>query len=243
MVLRDFDGEVFAGELCSQVGRSPDRRRRLPRLDGALRVGALAGLVPALGVGAIYFLAHHASDLPWLRIGSILALYGPFVGVLLAVAVELAVRASDRVARVGYGLIALANPITAGGVAGCLAGIAPGAVGVSVFGAYHGPFVGTPLIACSVISGAVMIAVSFARRAGGNRTATGVAAVLATVILCAAALVLAPIIVDGAFAQAQGTVADYGPVVGAGAGAMGGCIVGIYIGLVIALARGLRRRR
>jgi hypothetical protein len=239
--VRDVEGELFAGELCS-LQAPVVRDRRWPRFVPALRVGAIAGLVPALGVGAIYFLAHRGADLPWLRIGSILALYGPSVGVLLAVSVELFVHAFDRIARVGYGLVAIANPVTAGGLAGLVAGIAPGAIGVSVFGAYHGPFVGTALIACSVIAGSVMIAVSLARRAGGRGGAAAVAALLATVILCAAALVLAPLIVESAFAEAHGAVAEYGPVVGAVAGATGGAIVGIYIGLVIALARALRRR-
>ena len=239
-MIGDFEGEVFAGEMCALQAPGARARRSL-RLAGALRVGVLAGLFPALGVGAIYFLAHHTMDLPWLRIGSILVVYGPSVGVLLAVAVELFVLAFDRIARLGYGLVAVANPVTAGGLAGCLAGIAPGAIGVTVFGAYHGPFVGTALIACSVISGAVVIAVSLARRAGGNRTGVVIAVLLATLILCGAALVLAPIIVEGAFAQAQGAIDEYGIVVGAAAGAMGGAIVGIYIGLVVALARGLAR--
>lgn len=242
-MIGDFDGEVFAGELCSLHSPAARKRTVLPRLGGALRVGALAGLFPSLGVGAIYFLAHHATNLPWLRIGSILVVYGPSVGVLLACAVELLVLAFDRIARLGGGLVVIANPVTASGIAGCLAGIVPGAVGVTVFGAYHGPFVGTALIACSVISGAVVIALWLARRAGGNRTAVAIAAALATLILCGAALVVAPIIVEGAFAQAQGAVDDYGIVVGAAAGAAGGAIVGIYIGLVIALARGLARLR
>jgi hypothetical protein len=217
-----------------------------PRILAAIRTGAKAGILPSAIVFAIYFLANRDAGLPWVRVASILALYGPGVGILLATFVEVLVLATDRIAQLGYGLRAIANPVIAGGLGGILAGIAPGAVGVVVFGAYHGPFVGTGLIAFGLIAGSVMIAVPLAiraRRARGAPSDTRViaaATVIATLILCAVAAVIAPMIVGSAFEEARGPVEDYGGVVGAAAGAVGGGIVGIFIGIVIALGRSLR---
>jgi hypothetical protein len=236
--MRDFEGEAFAGELHTLLP-PPKVRAWVPRLGAAVRTGIVAGFVPAAGVGLVYFLLNRDQDLPWLKIASILVVYGPAVGVMLAVLVEALVMMFDRIARVGFGLVAIANPITAGALGGSLAGIAPGAVGVMVFGAYHGPFVGTPSIACALIAGSVMIAVPLARRARPPRVhakrALAAATAIATLILCGVAAIVAPMIVDGAFQEAQGALDDYGAIVGAVAGALGGCVVGLYIGLVIAV--------
>jgi hypothetical protein len=245
----DFE-EVFAGE--AQSLRPPPRVRAwVPRVLASFRTGLVAGIVPAFVAGAIYFALHNDADLPWVKIAALLAVYGPSVGVLLAVFVDGAVALFDRVARVGYGVGLVANAVTAGALGGFFAGIAPGAIGVAVFGAYHGPFVGTPAIVASLISGAILIAIPLARRArvrrrgagSRDRAAIAVATLVATLILCVLAAVVAPIIVDSAFAEAQTPAWTQGSgnlVVGAVAGALGGCVVGIYIGLAIALGRTLR---
>lgn len=245
--VRDFEGEAFAGELSS-VHLPEQAPVWGPRIRAAIRTGAKAGILPSVIVFAVYFLANRDVPLPWVRVASILALYGPGVGILLATFVETLVLAADRVASLGFGLRVIANPVTAGGLGGVLAGIAPGSVGVVVFGAYHGPFVGTGLIAFGLITGSVMIAVPLAiraRRALGapaNTRVIAAATVIATLILCAVAAVIAPMIVGSAFEEARGPVEDYGGVVGAAAGAVGGGVVGIFIGIVIALGRSLRRR-
>lgn len=254
--MRELDADGFAGELTSLA---PPRLPRawIPRLGAAIRTGVRAGLVPAAEVFAIYFVSNHALAMPWVRIASLLAVYGPAVGVLLAVLTELFVMLFDRIARAGRGLVLVANPVTAGALGGTLAGIVPGAVGVTVFGSYTGPFVGTVLIAGALITGSMLVAVPLARRARRERwpRRTGApparddrviaaAAVIATLILCAVAAVIAPIIVATAFAETvRGTLEETGPVVGAIAGAVGGGIVGLFVGLVIALGRSLRPPR
>lgn len=222
----------------------------IPRLAAALRNGVVAGLVPSTIVLAIYFARHHDAPLPWLKIASILALYGPGVGVLLAVLCEALVMLTDRIARVGFGLVALANPITACTLGGLIAGIAPGAIGVVVFGAYRGPFVGTELIAFGLIAGAMLVAIPLAARARHQRGATrnarviAMATLIATLILCAVAAVIAPAIVGSAFAEARDSVEEHGALIGAVAGAAGGSVVGVFIGIVIAIGRGgLRGQR
>ena len=250
--MRELDADGFAGELTSLA---PARRERawVPRLGAAVRIGIRAGLVPSAAVFAIYFVAHHALPMPWVRIASVLAVYGPAVGVLLAVLTELFVMLFDRIARAGHGLAAVANPVTAGTLGGVLAGIVPGAVGVTVFGSYTGPFVGTVLIAGALITGSMLVAVPLARRARRARwpvrppahddRVIAAAAAIATLILCVVAAVIAPIIVATAFAETvRGTLEETGPVVGAIAGAVGGGIVGLFVGLVIALGRSLRPR-
>ncbi|MEO8702886.1 MAG: hypothetical protein ABI867_22770 [Kofleriaceae bacterium] len=242
--MREPEDEGFAGELRSiaPVRRASDLA---PRLRAAFVTGIKAGIVPSVIVFVAYFLLNRDAGLPWVRLGSILAIYGPAIGVLLATFVELFVFVTDRIAKLGFGLWLVANPVTAGGFAGALAGIAPGAVGVVVFGAYKGPFVGTGLIAFGLIAGSVMVAVPLAiraRRARGipdDRAMIGVATVSATLILCAAAAVIAPIIVGSAFHEVRGAVDEFGGIVGAVAGAAGGMIVGVFIGLVIALGRSL----
>jgi hypothetical protein len=244
----DLEGEAFAGEVTSL--RPPPRPSTWrPRLRAAFGTGAKAGILPTTIVFAIYFLAHRDdADLPWLRIASIAAVYGPLVGISLAVSVEALVMITERIARLGYGLGWVANPVSAGGLAGVISGLAPGAVGVLVFGSYHGPFLGTGLIAFSLISGAGLISVPLAIRARRARQAPddfrviAAASVVATLIVCAIALVAAPVIVQSAFAQAQGAVGEYGGIVGALAGASGGAVVGVYIGLVIALSSPRRQR-
>jgi hypothetical protein len=245
--MRDVDSEAIAGELRPIEAPRPPRAWA-PRARGTLRIGFRAGALPGAAVFAIYFLAHHELPMPWVRIASILAIYGPAVGVLLALSTDLLVALFDRIARAGYGLRVLANPVTAGGLAGALSGIVPGAIGVTVFGSYHGPFVGTGLIAFALIAGSMMVAVPLALRerrarfAHGHRRAVATAAVLATLILCAVASVLAPLIVNAAFAEVRGAVAEHGLAVGAVSGLIGGGIVGVYVGLVIALGRSQLRR-
>jgi len=239
----ELDDE-FSGELRSL--RAPRRPSIwLPRLIAAFRTGIVAGLFPSAIVLVLYFLANRDANLPWVRIASVLAVYGPGVGVSLAVMVEASTMIADRIARVGYGLRVIANPIVASTVAGVLAGIAPGAIGVVVFGSYHGPFVGTPLIAFGLIAGSVMVAAPLATRARHahgvppNRAVIAVATVIATLVLCAVAAVIAPVIVGSAFAEAQSAVTDHGGVVGAVAGAIGGGVAGAFIGIVIAVGRTL----
>jgi hypothetical protein len=219
------------------------------RLASAFRNGVLAGLVPSAIVLGTYFFQHHEADLPWVKIASILAVYGPGVGVLLAVFCEALMIATDRIARVGFGLVAIANPITACALGGLLSGIAPGAIGVLVFGSYRGPFVGTSLIAFGLIAGAVMVAVPLAVRARRLREARknpwiiGGATLIATAILCGVAAIIAPVIVGTAFDAAREgvTVDEYGGLIGAVGGAVGGGVSGVFIGIVVIVARGRLR--
>lgn len=239
--------DELAWELHSlHVAREPTTWA--PRLAAAFGNGVIGGLIPSAFVLLLYFLENHDAPLPWITIASILAVYGPAVGVLLAVFVEALLMITDRIARLGFGLRLIANPITASTLAGMLAGIAPGAIGVIVFGSYHGPFVGTGRIAFGLIAGAVMVALPIAVRArrvrgvSPDRMVIAVATVLATVILCAVAAVIAPVIVGSAFDQAQSNVEEYGGIVGAVAGSIGGGVVGVFIGIVIAFGRSLASR-
>jgi hypothetical protein len=205
-------------------------------------------------VFTIYYVVNHDMDLPWVQIGSILALFAPLTGISLAVFVEALVLVFDRLASLWRPLGAIANPITAGVVGGALAGIAPGAIGVTVFGGYRGPFVGTWMIAFANITGAVMVAVPLARRARKARRrndagfrdpedslAIAAATAIATLALCAAAAIVTPLLVDSSFERIRGALEDDGPGVGAIAGAVSGGIIGVYIGLVVALGRRLGR--
>jgi hypothetical protein len=251
--LREPDADDFAGEVTARAPARP-RRAWVPRLAAAVRTGVRAGLLPAAAVFAIYFVANRHLAMPWAKIASILAVYGPAVGVSLSVLAELLVMAFDRAARAHRGLAAIANPVTAGALAGALAGIVPGAVGVTVFGSFRGPFAGTGLIAGALIAGCMLVAVPIARRARRarwpglataaatatrDRRALAAATAIATLILCAIAAVVAPLLVHGAFARTLGTLAETGPTVGAITGIICGGIVGVFVGLVIALGRSL----
>ena len=237
--MRDFDGDAIAGELSPLVlPKGPPAW--VARIGVALRIGIRAGFWPAAAVFLIYFALNHTAPLPWLKIAILLALYGPMVGVQLAVTVEALVMMFEWLG------LRRSAPVMAGGLGGALAGILPGAIGVSVFGSYHGPFVGTVLIALALISGSIMVAIPLARGARKARglvadnRAIATAAVISTLILCAIASVVAPIIVDAAFQRVRGAVAEQGARVGATAGVIGGGVVGIYVGLVIAIGRTLR---
>jgi hypothetical protein len=210
------------------------------RLRAAAGSGLIAGVVPGLVVGAVYFAQHHDVDLPWIWLATMLAAYAPGSAVLLAVAIELMTMACDRLPGG-----AVFNPLTAGGVGGALGSIVPGAIGVATFGSYRGPFVGTALIAIGLVGSSLLIAVPAARRARQARKLPArtrslvVAAVAATAIIAVVAAVIAPIIVATSFAQAHMIDAQGQPLVAVGAavGAVSGAIVGLYIGLVVALAR------
>ncbi|HEU0030639.1 MAG TPA: hypothetical protein VFQ53_08400 [Kofleriaceae bacterium] len=238
-----IDEEAIAGEL--HVAAAPRASTWGPHARAVLAIGVRAGLVPSLIVFALYFLTNRDAELPWVRVATLVAAYGPAVGVLLAGSIALVVAVTDRIARLGHGLVVIANPITAGAVAGLVAGIAPGAIGVSMFGAYHGPFVGTALIAFGMIAGSVLVAAPLALRARrarasvADKRAVALATVFATLILCAVAAVLAPVIVGNAFEEARGGLDEYGAIVGAVAGAAGGAVIGVFIGLVIALGRSI----
>ena len=239
--------EVFAGEL-EPARRAPRSSRS--RLRAALVNGFIAGVFPAAVVFTIYFVVNHETDLPWVQIASILAVFAPVTGISLAVFVEALVLAFDRIASWWRPLVALANPLTAGVIGGALAGAAPGAIGVTVFGSYRGPFVGTWLIAFANITGAVMVALPLARRARRARIARGdagesialaAATAIATPALCAVAGVVTPLLVDSSFERIRGALEEDGPAVGAAAGAIAGAVIGLYIGLVVALGRTLAR--
>lgn len=246
--MRVLDEDDLAWELWLPR-REPRTSTILPRLTAAFGNGILAGLLPSAIVLAVYFFSHRDAPLPWMKIASILAVYGPGVGVLLAVFSEALLMLADRIARLGYGLVIVFNPIVACTLAGVLAGIAPGAIGVLVFGSYHGPFVGTGLIAFGLIGGAVMVAVPLAIRARHHRGAPrntaviAVATVIATLILCAVSAVVAPVIVGSAFAEARNSIDEYGGIVGGVAGAIGGGVCGVFIGIVIVFSRSLATRR
>lgn len=212
------DDDALAWELATP-SRPPVARPIRARLAAATWSGVRGGLIPGAYAFAVYFLAHRDVAMPWLQIASVLALYAPGVATSLAILVELAVIAGDALrARVPW-LGAIANAPLAVGLAGALAGIAPGAVGVVVFGGYRGPFAGTWLVA-SALS----------------------AAAIATALLGAVALVVAPLLVAGAFAGVAGEVDRHGALVGGVVGALGGGVLGIYIGVTVALARAVATR-
>jgi hypothetical protein len=245
--MREAD-EVFAGEL-EPAGRPRPKSVSASRLRAACGNGFVAGLFPASVVFTIYYVANHETDLPWVQIGSILAVFAPITGISLALFIELLVLAFDRVASWWRPLVVLANPVVAGVLGGALAGVVPGAVGVTVFGSYRGPFVGTALIATANIAGAVLVAVPLARRArraradagDGESLAIAAATAIATLALCAAAAVVTPLLVDSSFDRIRGALEEDGPRVGAAAGALAGAVMGLYVGLVIALGRTLGR--
>lgn len=243
--MRDFDADSIAGEQSPHVLPKPPPVW-LARLGAAIRIGIRAGFWPTAIVFAAYYALNHATPLPWLKLALLAAVYGPMVGVMLAVNVQLLVLIFDRIAATGHGLRFVANPVTAGGLGGVLAGILPGSIGVTVFGSYRGPFVGTVLIAFALIAGSGLIAIPLARGARRGRgapddaAAIRTAALVSTLILCALAIVIAPVIVDTAFRQVNGFVQQYGATVGAIAGAVGGGVVGVYVGLVIAIGRRIR---
>src|SRR5204863_9814940 len=122
-----------------------------------------------------------------------------------------AVRALAWSARGQRALVVVAKPFTAGMLAGAIGGIVPGAVGVSGLGAYHSPFLGTLPIALALIGGTTILIVPLtlrARRARhpkarGDRWRVALATVIATVIVAALAVVVAPILVDVAFKRAS----------------------------------------
>ena len=243
--MRDFDAEGIAGELCPLVLPKPPPAW-VGSLGASFRIGIRAGFWPTAIVFVAYYALNHAAPLPWLKLAMLAAVYGPMVGVLLAVIVQVLVLIFDRVAAAGHGLRFVANPVTAGGLGGVLAGILPGSIGVTVFGSYRGPFVGTVSIAFALIAGSGLIAIPLARRARQARGAPAdgrairTAALVSTLILCAIAIVIAPVIVNSAFQQVNGYVQEHGATVGAIAGAVGGGVVGVYVGLVIAIGRRIR---
>jgi hypothetical protein len=231
--------EEFAWELATL--RPIAARRIDPRWGACVRGGALAATVPALLVYGLYMALNYADwDMPWFEIGTRVAVFAPFAGISLALFVELAIVAFDRIGRLFWPAKLVANPITAGTLAGALAGIAPGAIGVTVFGSYHGPFVGTASLACACIAGALLVVVPIARRCGARALVLGFA--FATLLLCAIATIVAPLVVDSAFAEIRDELRTNGPVVGASCGVIGGGIMGCYVGLVIAIGRAFGRR-
>lgn len=210
------------------------------RMLAALKGGFRAGFLPGVLVMVVYYTAHRALDMPWLEIASMLAVYAPIVGILLAVAIELVAMASEHLGP-ARGLVT----VIGGGLGAAVCGIAPGAFGVVVFGAFRGPFIGTALIATSTIAGAFLVAMPAALRARralhgprpGDVTAVIVSTICATLILGAAATVIAPLMVDSAFLRVRGSLDLNGTTVGAVVGAACGGILGLYVGLVIVLAR------
>ena len=232
-----MEADELGWEIAPLWPRKP-RRPLDPRWGACVRGGALAGSLPAIGLYAVYFALNHDVDMPWLKIASLLAVFAPIAGILYAVFVEACVVGFDRARRWLAPLVVVANPITAGLAGGALAGIAPGAVGVTTFGSYHGPFVGTVPLACTCIGGALLVVVPIARRCGAGGLVAGFA--IATVLLCTIAAVVAPLLVDTAFAQLQGELATDGPIVGATCGLIGGGIMGLYVGVVIAVGRMVR---
>jgi hypothetical protein len=226
--------EVLAWEIA--VLRRGGRESETGRLHRAcVKSGAIAGFVPAALVFAVYVFEAWEWGMPWLRIASVVAVFAPIAGVLLAGCVEVMVMWSDRVARAWWPLRVIANPLMAGLVGGVVAGIGPGAVGVPVFGSYSGPFLGTPELACACIGAAALVVVPAARRSGVRRIA--VALGLATVIAAAMAAVVTPVVVDEAFAQIGDGLQSQGAMIGAVCGAIAGGFLGLYVGLVIVLGR------
>ena len=172
--------------------------------------------------------------------------YGTAIGILLTVGFDLFVGLFDRVAALGFGLRMVANPVTASGLGGALAGVVPGMVATTAFHDYRGPFMGAPLIASSLVGGSLLIAVRLTRRACRERRPhepvddrrIARAAVLAMLVAAAAWAVCSPLVIEYAYAQARGSVSADGVMAGALAGAVGGGALGLYVGLVLALGRG-----
>jgi hypothetical protein len=151
------------------------------------------------------------------------------------VCVEVPIVWMDRAGDAWWPLRIVANPLVAGTVGGTLAGIAPGAFGVPVFGSYSGPFIGTAPLCGACIAAAALVVTPIARRSGVHRV--GLAMALATPIACGLAAIAAPVIVDTAFIQVNSTLDRDGPFIGAACGAIGGAFLGFYVGLVVVLGR------
>ncbi len=235
MPLLNMDDEL-AWEIA--VPKPIMRGVMIQRLAASLRGGIIAGLVPAMILFGIYVIEAWEWGLPWLRIASVVAVYAPISGVLLAVCVELPIVWLDRVGAAWWPLRIVANPLAAGVIGGAFAGIAPGAFGVPVFGSYAAPFVGTAPLCCACIAAAALVILPIARRCGVAAIPAS-PCMLATPISIArlAAAVLAPIVVDTAFVQVNNTLDQDGPIIGAACGAIGGAFLGLYVGLVVVLGR------
>src|ERR1043165_2052749 len=111
--------EVFAGEL-EPARRSRARSASGSRLRAACANGFIAGMFPASVVFTIYYVANHETDLPWVQIGSILAVFAPITGISLALFTELSLLAFDRIVAWWRPAVVLANPIVAVGLGGAL---------------------------------------------------------------------------------------------------------------------------
>lgn len=230
------DDEVLAWEMAA-LRVSTRRSETLARLGASMRGGAIAGFVPAAIVFVVYMIEAWEWGMPWLRIASVVAVFAPIAGLLLAGCVEVMVMWLDRVGRAWWPLRVVANPLMAGLVGGVIAGIGPGAVGVPVFGSYSGPFLGTAELACACIAAAALVVTPIARRSGVAGRRLVVAVVLATVIAGGMAAVVAPVVVDAAFVEIGDALQTQGAMIGAGCGAIGGGFLGLYVGLVIVLGR------
>jgi hypothetical protein len=237
-----IDSGVFAGELRPSEPVLA-RSARPPLIKQAIRTGAIAGALPGAIVFVAYFVSNHALPLPWVTLGTQVLCIATACGMVLAGAVQACVLGFDRIARIHPVLVAIANPIVAGALAGAVGGILPGAIGVSVLGSYHGPFLGTVPIACALIGGTTILIVPLtlrARRARhpkakGDRWRVAAATGIATVI-----------IVDVGFAWARpASPVGFGyiepPVskamIGAFGGGIGGMVLGIYVGIAMAIGR------
>jgi hypothetical protein len=221
--------------LAWEVACGAPERVRDPRWGRCMWGGAIAGFVPATILYTVYVAVAWSFALPWLQIGSVLAVFAPLAGMMLALFVEGLVVATDRIARAWWPLRLVANPLVAGVVGGALAGIGPGAVGVTVFGSYEGPFVGTAPLAGACIASGLLVVWPIAKRCGCARP--GMAIFLATIVLCAAAGMIAPVVVHMAFTEIGSELKTHGPLVGAACGIVGGGTMGLYVGLVIVMGR------
>jgi hypothetical protein len=253
-----IDSGVFAGELRpSQAGLA--KSAKPPLVRQAIRTGAFAGALPGAIVFIAYFVSNHGLPLPWVTLGTQVMCIATAAGMVLAGSVQAMVLAFDQIARIHPVLVAIANPIVAGALAGAIGGVIPGAIGVSILGAYHGPFLGTVPIACALIGGTTILIVPLtlrARRARcpkatGDRWCVAAATAIATVIVLALAVVIAPIMVEIAFSRARGSAGSGFIVVeakvpratiGAIGGSIGGMVLGLYVGIAMAIGRALRCR-
>jgi len=255
------DSGVFAGELRPSTPVLA-RAARPPLIKQAIRTGAIAGAVPGAITFIDYFVENRGLALPWVTLATEVMCIAIGSGMVLAGMVQAAILLFDRIARIHRALIVVANPILAGMLAGAIGGVVPGAIAVSILGAYHSPFLGTVPIALALIGGTTILIVPLtlrARRARhpkarGDRWRVAVATGVATLVAAALAVVIAPILVHVAFDRASGgdqSVAwgyrspELPPTVtratiGAIGGSIGGMVLGLYVGVAVAIGRALR---
>lgn len=214
--------------------------------------GAWSGLVAGLVAGVPYYFAvRDAEDLPWADLAPRFFTFAVVTGAIYGAGAALGVHtlAAALHARREGALVAFVGASLGAALAGAL----PGAVGAAYFGSLPYPFVGATTLAVAPFVGAAPLCarLTAATREGEDRDPrSGMAAVVATVLVCIVGALLVAVVDDatmlGAFRSGVAATAGRADsvvglaIVGAIAGALLGIGLGGQVGLSVAL-RGSRQ--